>query len=165
MVELEREVGGKVRTGLAAIILERDRIIDAPVEQVYAALSDPQGLGRLLPRVTRLRMQKTGENRANLTTWMQFPVVGEVRTEGELTWQELKEVVYSSKSTLPVTARWVLTPEGQRTRLSGTLDLNLVPLLGPMAMFVPEQSVKDVMARELEKALNAIEAEVQRKKD
>lgn len=157
MTERQRETRG----GLAAIVLERSRTLGASPEHVYAALSDPQSLGRLLPRVTRLKMKQTSEQTADLTTWMRFPVVGEVRTEGELHWQPLQEIVYRSKSTLPVVARWAIQPLAEGTQLIATLELDLVPLLGPMAAFVPEQAVKDVMARELEQALDAVVTQVE----
>lgn len=156
MTEREREN----RSGLLPISLERSRVLDATPGAIYRALSDPQGLARLLPRVTRLKMRQTSEQTADLTTWMRFPVVGEVQTEGELSWQEPKEVVYRSKSTLPVTARWTIEPQAQGTLLSATLDLDLVPLLGSMAAFVPAASVKDVMGRELDKALDAVASQV-----
>jgi carbon monoxide dehydrogenase subunit G len=148
------------RSGLGAIVLERSRTFAASPEQVYAVLADPNGLERLLPRVSRVQMQSTGAQSANLTTWMRFPVAGEVRTEGELHWEAPKEVVYRSKSTLPVMARWAITPLATGSQLTATLDLDLVPLLGPMAAFVPEHAVKDVMARELDKALDAVAAQV-----
>jgi carbon monoxide dehydrogenase subunit G len=160
MTERQLESRYNGRRGLAAIVIERSRVLDASPEQVYAALSDPQGLGRLLPRVSRLRIQPTGDSTANLTTWMLFPVIGEVQTEGELSWQANREVVYRSHSTLPVTARWTIQPHPRGALLTGELDLNLLPLLGPMAAFVPEKSVQDVMARELEKALDALEQAV-----
>jgi carbon monoxide dehydrogenase subunit G len=156
MTERQRER----RSGLDAIVLRRSRVLEASPAEVYGALSDPQGLGRLLPRVTRLRMRKTGEHSADLTTWMQFPVVGEVQTDGELAWQENQEVVYRSRSTLPVTARWTIAAHPEGALLTGELDLNLVPLLGPLARFVPEQSVKDVMAKELDKAIDALTSAV-----
>ena len=119
----------------------RIRIPGVHPEQVFALLSEQTVSGSLLPRVRRVELLDRDETarRARLVTHMSMGgVFGTIRCEGELTWQDNREVVFLVRTPLPVETRWTLVPATDGTDLQASMGLDLVPLLGPMAAFVPE---------------------------
>lgn len=142
------------------ITVTRRSFIEASTpEGVFAALSDPKEIGRLLPRVQKVELlsRDTAAARAKLVTHMSMGgIFGTIRCEGDLTWVEPREILFQVRTPLPVETRWTLSPAVNGTDLVATMGLDLTPLLGPMAAFVPTQSVADMLAKELEAALQAI---------
>lgn len=131
----------------------------ATPEIIFAALSDPNGLTQLLPRVRQVEMLERKADWAKLVTHMALGgIFGTIRCEGELTWVEPSEIVFTVRKPLPVETRWTLTPTVNGTALQAAIALDLAPLLGPMAPFVPANAVADMMAKELESALASIKA-------
>lgn len=140
-------------------VSRRNYIEGVTPEQIFAALSDPKGLTQLLPRVRQVEMVEKSAERARLVTHMSLGgIFGTIRCEGDLTWTEPREIVFIVRRPLPVETRWTLTPAVNGTELQAAIALDLAPLLGPMAQFVPTQSVADMMAKELETALAMIDA-------
>jgi carbon monoxide dehydrogenase subunit G len=130
-------------------------------EAIFAALSDPASIGQLLPRVQRVEMLNRDEanRKAKLVTHMGLGgLFGTIRCEGDLTWVEPREILFSVRTPVPVETRWTLTPAVNGSDIQATMSLDLAPLLGPMAAFVPVQQVADMLAAELEAALKAIAA-------
>ena len=131
----------------------------ATPETIFATLSDPKGLTQLLPRVRQVDILERKADWARLVTHMSLGgIFGTIRCEGELTWVEPSEIVFTVRKPLPVETRWTLTPTAAGTNLQAAIALDLAPLLGPMAQFVPTDSVADMMAKELESALASIKA-------
>lgn len=126
-------------------------------EEVFAALSDPKSLTQLLPRVRKAEVLSRGDNSARLVTHMTLGgLFGAIRCEGDLSWVEPREIVFRVRTPLPVETRWVLTAGVNGTDLHATMLLDLTPLLGPMAQFVPTSAVADMIGAELEQALKTI---------
>jgi len=125
--------------------------------QVFNALADPQGLKTLLPRMKKIEHQQTGPNSASLVMHIAIgSVFGTIPCEGVLRWTEPHEIVFTVHRPLPVETRWHLTPVGANTELNVGLWLDLVPLLGPMAKYVPSQVVEDMIRNELKHAIRQI---------
>ena len=142
---------------MSAITVRRTRLIDAPPEDVFAALSDPQELSALLPRVRKIELLDRGPDRARVVTHMALGPFGDIRNEGEVRWQSGREVVFRSARPMPVCSRWQLRPAAGGTEVEVSLELDLAPVLGFMASFVPEHQVAAVVAPDLDTALLALE--------
>lgn len=128
-------------------------------EAIFAALSDPKSISKLLPRVQKVEMLNRDDvnRKARLVTHMGLGgLFGTIRCEGDLTWEEPREILFKVRTPVPVETRWTLTPGVNGTDVQATMALDLAPMLGPMAAFVPTQQVADMLAAELEGALKAV---------
>ncbi len=128
-------------------------------EQVFATLSDPALVSQILPRVQKTELLDRDDvaRHARMITYMAMGgLFGTIRCEGELTWQDNREIVFSVRTPLPVETRWVLSPAINGTDLQATMSINLAPLLGMMASFVPEKTVTDMLGADLETALRGV---------
>jgi carbon monoxide dehydrogenase subunit G len=140
-------------------VIRRSYIEGSTPEQIFAALSDPKGLTQLLPRVRQVEMLERGADRARLVTHMAMGgIFGTIRCEGELSWREPSEIVFVVNKPLPVETRWTLTPAVNGTEVQAAIALDLAPMLGAMAQFVPTNAVDEMMGKELESALAALKA-------
>lgn len=138
------------------IHVTRSRRISAPAASIFAALSDPNRLADLLPRVRRVEMLERNEARARLVTYMAFGPFGELRSEGEVSWTTNETIIFQSRKPVFVEARWTLTPQGEHTDVQANLALDLAPMLGPLAAFVPQDQVTQMIAPDLEAALDKL---------
>lgn len=145
------------------IHINRVRHIDAPPESVFAALSDPNNLAGLMPRVSRIEMTDRQPDRARIVTHMTIGPFSNIRSEGDVRWQDGREVVFSSRKPLPVEARWTLTPSGNGTELQAAFSLDLTPLMGLLAAFVPQKDVANMVGPDLDAALAEVARRVERK--
>jgi hypothetical protein len=140
------------------IHIHRIRHIDAAPEAVFVALSDPSNLARLMPRVRQVDLIERQPNRARIATYMTIGPFANIRSEGDVRWQAGREVVFSS-----VEARWILKPSGSGTDLQAMLSLDLAPLIGVLAAFVPHKDVANMVGPDLDAALAEIARRVERK--
>jgi len=145
------------------IHINRVRYIDATPEVVFAALSDPSNLASLMPRVHRIELMKREPDRARIATHMTIGPFSNIRSEGDVRWQDGREIVFSSRTPLPVEARWTLTPSGNGTDLQAAFSLDLAPLIGILAAFVPQKDVANMVGPDLEAALAEVAQRVERK--
>jgi carbon monoxide dehydrogenase subunit G len=137
------------------------RHIHATPEAVFAALSDPNKLAGLMPRVRRVELIDRQPDRARIATQMTIGPFSNIRSEGDVRWQAGREVVFSSRRPLPVEARWILTPSGSGTDLQAALSLDLAPLLGMLAAFVPQKDVANMLGPDLDAALAEVARRVE----
>ena len=135
------------------IRINRTRYIEATPEAVFAALSDPNNLAGLMPRVRRIEMLDRQPDRARIATQMTIGPFSNIRSEGDVRWQAGREVVFSSRTPIPVEARWILTPCGSGTNLQAALSLDLAPLIGMLAALVPQKDVVNMVGPDLDAAL------------
>ncbi len=142
------------------ITIRRARHIAASPDTIFAALSDPQQLAALLPRVRQIELLEQGQDQARIATHMAFGPFGDIRNEGRVRWVDGRELRFESPRPVPVTSRWVLTPSEGGTDLEASLALDLGPLLGPLAAFVPAERVADVVGPDLDAALDAVSRRV-----
>jgi hypothetical protein len=145
------------------IHVNRIRHIDATPEAVFAALSDPSNLAGLMPRVRRVEMIDRQPDQARIATQMTIGPFYNIRSEGDVRWHAGREVVFSSRMPLPVEARWVLTPSGSGTDLQAALSLDLAPLMGMLAAFVPQKDVANIVGPDLDAALAEVARRVEHK--
>ncbi len=141
--------------------INRGRYIDATPEDVFAALSDPNNIAGLMPRVSRVEMIDRQPDRARIVTQMTIGPFSNIRSEGDVRWLDGREVVFSSRTPLPVEARWTLTPSGSGTDLQATLSLDLAPLIGMLAAFVPQKDVANMVGPDLDAALAEVARRVE----
>lgn len=128
-------------------------------QAIFTALSDPQSIVEFLPRMKRAELlERDDEQRkARLVTFMGVGgFFGTIRCEGDLTWEENREIHFQVRTPLPVETHWMLTAEDDGVAVEAMMGLNLEPMLGAMAAFVPERQVSDLLAGELESALAAL---------
>lgn len=128
-------------------------------EAIFATLSNPNSIAQLLPRVQKVEMLGRDDvaRKAKLVTHMGLGgIFGTIRCEGDLTWEENREIVFQVRQPVPVETRWSLAPGVNGAEIRASMSLDLSPMLGPMAAFVPVQQVSDMLAAELESALKAI---------
>ncbi|HEU5102618.1 MAG TPA: SRPBCC family protein [Roseiflexaceae bacterium] len=143
------------------IRVNRMRHIQASPQAVFAALSDPNNLAGLMPRVRRVEMVERQGDRARIATQMSIGPFTDIRSEGDVRWETDREVVFSSARPVPVEARWTLTPSGDGTNVQAALSLDLAPLIGPFAAFVPQKEVANVVGPDLEAALAEVARRVE----
>ncbi len=142
-------------------VTRRGTVEAATPEQIFAALNDPQGIAQMLPRVTKAELSDVDEaaGTAKLVTYMALGgIFGTIRCEGNLSWSEPNEIVFKVRTPMPLETRWTLTPALADTEVAATMFLDLTPLLGPMAAFVPVQQVAEMLSKELDMALKAVMA-------
>lgn len=142
-------------------VTRRGTVEAATPEQIFAALNDPQGIAQMLPRVSKVELSDMNEaaGTAKLVTHMALGgIFGTIRCEGDLSWTEPSEIVFKVRTPMPLETRWTLTPKGEDTEVAATMFLDLTPMLGPMAAFVPMQQVAEMLSKELDSALKAVMA-------
>lgn len=140
-------------------VTRRSYIEAATPQDIFLSLSDPNRIGQLLPRMQKVEMSNFDELncKARLVTYMSLGgIFGTIRCEGDLTWVEPSEILFKVQTPLPVETRWMLNDALNGTEIEATMSINLEPMLGPMSAFVPVQTVSDILAKELESALNSI---------
>ncbi len=135
----------------------RSSVAQATPSEVFQALSDSNRIESLLPRMRKVEVVSRNTDSARLVTHMAMGgIFGTIRCEGDLHWVEPHEIVFKVKKPLPLEMRWHLTPSINGTDLKATLQLDLTPLVGPMAKFIPRESVMDMIGKELESALKEL---------
>jgi carbon monoxide dehydrogenase subunit G len=135
---------------------ERRRVIRATPDQIFALLADPQHLARLMPRVERVEVLQRRPNSASVRTSMALGPLGNLSTEGEVAWIEGRELLFSAQRPVGVETRWKLLPDPAGTLLTASMAIDLAPMLGPLAAFIPAESVAAMLGPDLEAALAAI---------
>lgn len=138
------------------ITVTRRRTIAAPPAAIFAVLSDLHGLRDLLPRVSRVEFIEHGEDHARIATYMDLAPFGELRSEGDVRWHANRELVFSSERPVPLEARWSLVPDDTGTDVTAMLVLDLARLIGPLASFVPEEQVANMVGPQLDAALDHV---------
>ena len=139
------------------ISLKRTRLVDATPEEIFAALADPTQLQQLLPRVQRVEVLEQHADHARLATHMAIGNgLGTIRCEGELRWTEPTHISFTVRKPLPVENVWHLKPVSGGTEISVTMSLDLSPMLGPFAKFVPANTVTDMLSQDLDTMLSGM---------
>lgn len=136
-------------------------IQDAKPEDVFYTLSDPEGLQALMPRLHKVEFYPQSDTSANVVMHISIGrMFGTIRCEGQLSWVEPQSLTFEVQTPLPVKNVWSFSPAPNGTHVDITMELDLVPLLGPMAAFVPTDVVVDMMKNELRHAMGEVAARV-----
>lgn len=149
----------KASNGLV-VTVERRRRIAASAEQVFATLSNPQTLAGLLPRVKKVEVLHRGTSSARVATHMAMGPFATIRSEGDVQWQQDREVVFTSRHPVRVESRWSFVPDGKGTDLCVKLTIDLAPMLGPLAAMVPADQVASMIEPDLDHALTALARQI-----
>lgn len=138
-------------------------IKDATPEEVFDTLADPDALQSLLPRMRKVEYTPLPGDAARLVMHIAIgQTFGTIRCEGTLTWTEPSSLTFQVATPLPVTMNWNLSDTvAGGTDMDVSLKLDLFPLLGPMAAFVPQDVVKGMMEAEIRHAMRAVAAQVE----
>jgi hypothetical protein len=139
----------------------RSYIKDAAPEDVFVALSDRDGLKELMPRLSHAEFC---DHRPNSETVIMYMSIGKgfgtIRCEGTLSWSEPRTVTFSVHNPLPVEMNWTMSPAVNGTEIDIAMRLNLEPMLGPMANFVPRHLVEEMMIKEMKYAIKQVAVRV-----
>jgi hypothetical protein len=141
---------------------ERVRIIRADPTTIFALLSEPHNLTTILPRVQRIEILERSATSARVRTHMAFGMLGSITAIGMVQWIEGRELLFSADRPVGVESRWTLLPDPAGTRMVATMVLDLAPMMGPLAAFIPADSVAAMIGPDLDAALAAIAQRVER---
>lgn len=143
------------------ITIKRTKLVDATPQEVFDTLADPQELTRLVPRVQRVDVLERHADWARIVTHMALGgIFGTIRCEGELRWVEPQSLSFTVRKPLPLENRWSFTPVAGGTEVTVHMSLDLAPLLGPFAQFVPVGAVNDMLGHDLDSTLQRIAARI-----
>ena len=140
---------------------ERSRVIHATPAVIFALMAEPCNLAAILPRVQRVEVLRRVGDTARVRTYMAIGPIGAFAAEGEVRWEPGRELVFRATKPVLVESRWTLTPEAADTRVTIAMTLDLSPMLGPLAAFVPPASIAALVIPDLDAALAAIAQRVE----
>ncbi len=126
-------------------------------DEVFDELSNRDRLIELMPRLRKIEFGQPGLHSQDVVMHVGIGGgYGTIRCEGRLEWDDGDALRFNVKTPLPVSTEWQFneTPEG--TALDVSMKLDLFPMLGPMAAFVPRNLVEDLMVNEMKFALKQV---------
>jgi len=135
----------------------RSHIKDAAPEDVFEALADRDGLKDLMPRMRKVEFRDRTANSEQLVMHISVgKSFGTIPCEGTLSWVEPRQVTFQVQRPLPVEMQWAIKPAVNGTEMDIDMQLDLAPLLGPMAGFVPKQMVEEMIVKEMKHAIQRV---------
>lgn len=141
---------------------ERSRLIRATPEAVFALFSDPANLSAVLPRVQRVEVLRRSATGARVRTHMLMGPLGSLTAEGDVEWVAGRAFSFSAARPVGIESRWALTAEAGGTRVTAAMAIDLSPMMGPLAAFIPAESVAAMLAPDLDAALAAAARRLER---
>lgn len=140
------------------ITINRERPVPYHPDDVWTLLSEPANLPRIMPRITRVEVGAATPQGIPLTAHFNLgSQLGQRSAPGVFRAVDGRDVSYQATKPMPVLARWLLLPVATGTLLQATLQFNLKPLLGPLAMMAPLAMIKKNVTGELDLALQRTE--------
>jgi carbon monoxide dehydrogenase subunit G len=135
----------------------RSHIKDATPEEVFAALADRDGLQDLMPRMRKVEFYDRQANSEKLVMHVSVgKSFGTIPCEGTLSWVEPRQITFQVQKPLPVEMQWTTQAAVNGTEIDIAMQLQLEPLLGPMAGFVPKQMVEEMIVKEMKHAIQNV---------
>lgn len=135
-------------------VARKATIPDSSPAAIFATLSDTENLTDLLPRMRQIEVLEQHGTSARLAAYMAITdSVGTVRCEGDLHWTEPHEIVFHVQTPVTVETRWTLNSVPDGTEIHVFTALDLASALGPVAQIVPDATVEQVLADEIEQSL------------
>jgi hypothetical protein len=124
---------------------------------VFEALADRDGLKDLMPRMRKVEFRDRTANSEQLVMHISVgKSFGTIPCEGTLSWVEPRQVTFQVQRPLPVEMQWAIKPAVNGTEMDIDMRLDLAPLLGPMAGFVPKQMVEEMIVKEMKHAIQRV---------
>lgn len=154
---LQSTVAGAGPEGNDVIItVERRRAIRAPAKRIIAVLQNAASLEALMPRVERVEMLSRGDRRMRLALHMRFSRLGSLRVEGEA--RELDDGTrFVAVQPIEIDSRFHVAGHGDESEVVARLSFELPRQLAPFARWIPQRSIQERVARELDTTLEALE--------
>ncbi len=140
---------------------ECSRLIHALPTAIFTFMAEPRNLAAILPRVQRVEVLRRVGNTARVRTHMTIGPIGTFAAEGDVYWQTERELCFRATQPVLVESRWTLVPEAANTRVTITMTLDLTPMLGPLAGFIPPSSIAALIVPDLDTALAALARRVE----
>lgn len=135
----------------------RSHIKNTTPEELFEELSDRERLQELMPRMRKIEYGEQNVNSQDIVMHIGIGGgFGTIRCEGTLTWDEPQSLTFKVTSPLPVETVWEFTPAINGTEITISMSLDLFPMLGPMASFVPRNLVEELMIKETKQAINQV---------
>jgi hypothetical protein len=78
-------------------------------------------------------------------------------------WLTDRELSFQARRPVAISTRWTLTPAERNTQLHAAMELDLAPLMGPLAAFVPAESVAALVGPDMDATLSAIAEHLERR--
>jgi hypothetical protein len=140
------------------IKVERHILIETVTpREVFAELSNPENLTTLLPRLRKATLDESTNDSARLTLCITIGnMFGTICFGGHLNWVEPSEINFHVKKPIDAKIQWFLTPTNLGTNVNVVACMDISPLLGPMAFFVPNDMVGNIIGSDLEHALQQV---------
>lgn len=136
------------------ITINRERRVTHSMAAVWALLAEPTNLPRVMPRIGRVELGATTAAGTPLTAHFNLgSQLGQRAAPGMFRAVGGNDISYECKKPLPILARWLLQAVDGGTLIKATLQFDLKPLLGPLAMMAPTALIKKNVGDELETAL------------
>ena len=136
------------------ITINRERRVAHSIAAVWALLSEPTNLPRVMPRITRVELGPTTTGGTPLTAYFNFgSQLGQRSAPGMFRAIAGNDISYQCTKPLPILARWLLQPVDGGTLIKASLQFDLKPLLGPLALMAPTALIKKNVGDELDAAL------------
>ncbi|HYF63816.1 MAG TPA: SRPBCC family protein [Herpetosiphonaceae bacterium] len=136
------------------ITINRERTMSHGPDEVWALLSEPANLPRIMPRISRVEVGAATAQGIPLTAHFNLgSQLGHRTAPGIFRAVDGRDVSYQATKPMPILARWLLEPVGEGTLVRATLEFNLKPVLGPLAMMAPMAMIKKNVTGELDLAL------------
>lgn len=139
------------------ITVERRRTLLAPADQVRAVLSDIDHLQRLMPRAERVDVIARNENRARVALLFRLGKIPMQRIEGEARLLD-DGVRFIAVTPMQIDARFFVQPREAGAEVVARLQTEIPRALAPIARLLPQRMIGERVGRELDAALDALEA-------
>ncbi len=136
------------------ITINRERRVSHSMAAVWALLAEPTNLPRVMPRIARVELGVPTVAGTPLTAHFNLgSQLGQRAAPGIFRAVGGNDISYECKKPLPILARWLLQPVDGGTLIKATLQFDLKPLLGPLALMAPTAMIKKNVGDELDAAL------------
>lgn len=138
------------------ISVERTRTINASVENVRAALSDPQQLQQIIPGVRSVEIvsRTTEQARVVVTTGLTLPGADRIEGDAIITKDGTQ---FSAVEPVPMSLHLTAVPHNHNAEVTARIETEIPPALGAMARFIPQHVIEQRIGAELDRALERLE--------
>lgn len=137
----------------------QDHIPSASTDGIIALLFNPHTLQTLLPRLRKAEARTMQDNMLPMTLTLSIgKLFGTVHIQGYLWQASPHEVVFHIPGRTPSEIRWTLVPDAHGVSMQVRVQLHLHNLLGPMAHFLPQSFIEEIIGSEMAHAFRGVSA-------
>ena len=137
------------------ITVQRNRLMNVPVENVRALISDPEQLQRAIGVGSVEVLSRNGDHaRVAVNTGLSLP--GAERVEGDAVTTP-EGMRFTANQPMSMLLALTAVPQGTGSDVTVRIETELPPGLGMMARFIPQQLIEQRAGAELDRALERLE--------